>query len=295
MLIEVNNLTHVYATRTSLERKALADVSLKIQPGESVGIAGQTGSGKSTLVQHLAGLLEPTSGQVLLDGVVAHVRTSAAQSKRHHIGIAFQYPEEQFFKQTVFQEVAFGPRNLGLKGTRLEARVSSALKLVGLSPQAFLSRCPFALSGGEMRRVALASVLAMRPEVLILDEPTAGLDTRGRRDLLDHVATWREDTGHTLILISHDLGILPRVVDRVLLLCDGRIEGDGSTRTILGDPERLGAAGLKPPAPVALLQTLKRAGWPVRTDRLLAHEAAREIAAAHSLSRTSGEAVGKKQ
>jgi energy-coupling factor transport system ATP-binding protein len=198
MLIQVENLTHVYAPRTPFERVALRQVNLQIAAGQRVGILGPTGSGKSTLAQHLAGLLKPTAGRVLLDGVPAH---TAPRDHRLQVGIAFQYPEDQIFQQTVFREVAFGPRNLGLDETEVTARVRWALDMVGLDPE-MNQRMPFTLSGGEMRRVALAGILALRPQVLILDEPTAGQDPQSRRALLARILAWQQETGLTLIIIS---------------------------------------------------------------------------------------------
>ena len=286
MLIQVENLAHTYAPGTPLAHAALRGVSLQIAPGERVGIVGRTGSGKSTLVQHLAGLLKPTSGWVLLDGVAAHARSSAA--RRRKLALAFQYPEHQIFEHTVLREVAFGPRNLGLGKDEIAGRVSWALEMVGLDAEAMGARVPFTLSGGEMRRVALASALAMRPEVLILDEPTAGLDPQGRRELLGRVARWQEEIGLTLLLVSHDLDELARVVKRVVLLDGGQVAADGPVRQVLSDGDLLRAAGLDVPQPVALLQTLRDAGWDVRIDRLLPLEAAAEIVQARGMEAAVG-------
>jgi energy-coupling factor transport system ATP-binding protein len=280
MLIQVERLIHTYAPGTPLERMALRGVSVEISAGERVGILGPTGSGKSTLVQHVAGLLVPTTGRILLDGVAAHERTAAASARRRRVGLAFQYPEAQIFEQTVFREVAFGPRNLGLEESEIAARVRWALEVVGLDTTVMQERVPFTLSGGEMRRVALASILAMQPEVLILDEPTAGLDPRGRRGLLDRVQAWQEETGLTLILVSHSLEELARVVERVVVLEGGKVAADGPVRQVLSDAQLLRAAGLDVPQPVALLQALREAGWSVRTDRMLPEETAAEIARA---------------
>lgn len=283
MLIRVEDLAHTYAAGTPLERAALRGVNLKIRAGERVGILGPTGSGKSTLVQHLAGLLKPTAGRVWLDDVVAHGRGAAARAHRRRVGLAFQYPEDQVFEHTVFREVAFGPRNLELGETEVRARVRWALDMVGLEAAQVMERVPFTLSGGELRRVALAGVLAMRPEVLILDEPTAGLDPRGRRELLARVRAWQEETGMTLLLVSHDLGGLSRVVERAVVLAGGRVVADGPVRQVLSDAELLRVAGLDVPPTVALLRALRRAGWPVCTDRLLPEETAAEIAQARGL------------
>lgn len=282
MLIQVEDLSHVYAPGTPLERVALRRVNLKIDAGERIGILGPTGSGKSTLVQHLAGLLEPTAGRVWLNDVIAHERTAAARAQRRQVGLAFQYPEDQFFEPTVSREVAFGPRNLGLPEVEVAVRVRWALDVVGLDTT-MEKRTPFTLSGGEMRRVALAGVLALRPEVLILDEPTAGLDPRGRREVLDRVQTWQEETGLTLILVSHDLDLLARMTTRVVVLREGQVVADGPTRQILSDARSLRATGLDVAQPVALLQRLQEAGWEVRVDRLLPEEAADEIARARGL------------
>jgi energy-coupling factor transport system ATP-binding protein len=281
VLIQVEDLAHTYARGTPLAHAALRGVSLEIAPGERVGIVGRTGSGKSTLVQHLAGLLKPTAGRVLLDGVAAHARSSAA--RRRKIAIAFQYPEHQIFEHTVLREVAFGPRNLGLAKGEIAGRVSWALEMVGLDAEAMGARVPFTLSGGEMRRVALASALAMRPEVLILDEPTAGLDPQGRRELLSRVVRWQEEIGLTLVLVSHDLDELAHAVERVVLLDDGKVVANGPVRRVLSDGDLLRASGLDVPGAVALLQILRKAGWDVRTDRLLPQEAVPEIVQARGM------------
>ena len=276
MLIQVENLSHTYVPGTPLARVALHGVSLQVSAGERVGMVGRTGSGKSTLVQHIAGLLTPSEGQVLIDGVAVHERTTAARTARRRVGLAFQYPEDQIFEQTVFREVAFGPRNMGLNKAEIAERVRWALEMVRLDP-AMESRSPFTLSGGEMRRAALASILAMRPETLILDEPTAGLDPSGRRDLLARVRAWQVETGATLILVSHNLDELARVVERVIVLDRGKVVADGPTQQVLSDSVLLSASGLDVPQSVTLLRLLREAGWNVRTDRLLPEEAVEEI------------------
>ena len=286
MLIRAENLIHTYASGTPLERTALRGISLDVASGERVGIVGATGSGKSTLVRQLAGLLKPSAGQVWLNGVVAHGRTAKARDQRRRVGLAFQYPENQIFEQTVFREVAFGPRNLGLGDEEIVVRVRWALDLVGLELAGGVEeRVPFALSGGETRRLALASILAMRPEVLILDEPTAGLDPQGRKMLLARILAWQEGTNRTLVMVSHNLIELARAVERVVLLKEGRVVVDGPIRRVLSDSELLRSAGLDVPPPVALLLALRKADWDVRTDRLLPEEAACEIAQVRGLPR----------
>ena len=287
MLIQVEGLQYTYSPGTPLARTALQGIDLAIEPGERVGLLGPTGSGKSTLVQLLTGLIAPTAGRVLLDGVAAQARTADGRARRRRVGLAFQYPESQIFEQTVFREVACGPRNLGLSEAQVADRVRWAMEMVGLDPTALSGRVPFTLSGGEMRRVGLAGVLAMRPEVLILDEPTAGLDPQGRRELLDRVRTWQAKTGLTLILISHNLDDLARLAERVIVLAEGQVAADGPARQVLSDGRLLRAAGLAPPQPVALLEALQAAGWAVRADRLILEEAVLEIGQAWPTRRGS--------
>jgi energy-coupling factor transport system ATP-binding protein len=283
MLIQVEDLTHVYAPGTPFERVALRQVNLQIAAGERVGILGPTGSGKSTLAQHLAGLLKPTMGRVLLDGMPIH---SAPRDHRLQVGIAFQYPEDQIFEQTIFREVAFGPRNLGLDEAEVTARVRWALEMAGLDPEIMSQRMPFTLSGGEMRRVALAGILALRPRVLILDEPTAGQDPQSRRGLLARILAWQEETGLTLVIISHTLEELVlrpaeglgQAVERLVMLKEGQVVADGPTRHILNDVPLLNAIRLDVPEPVKLLRALRQRGRKVRTDLVSAAEAATEIA-----------------
>jgi energy-coupling factor transport system ATP-binding protein len=277
VLIQIEKLSYIYSPRTPLARTALDEVSLELRSGERVGIVGQTGSGKSTLAQQIAGLLAPTAGRVLLDGAAAHARTPAAYAQRRKIGLAFQHPEQQIFEQTVFKEVAFGPRNLGFAGAEVAKQVRWALEMVGLDPAAMAERVPFVLSGGEMRRVALAGILAMRPDVLILDEPTAGLDPRGRRELLERLSGWQAETGMTLILISHHLDEVARLTERVILLSHGQVVADGPTSRVLSDSQLLCSAGLSAPQSVALLEALRAAGWQVCTDRLLPEQVVAEI------------------
>jgi energy-coupling factor transport system ATP-binding protein len=294
MLIQVENLTHVYAPGTPFERAALRQVNLQIAAGERVGLLGPTGSGKSTLAQHLAGLLKPTAGRVLLDGVPVH---SAPRDHRLQVGIAFQYPEDQIFQQTVFREVAFGPRNLGLDEAEVTARVRWALEMAGLDPEAIGRRMPFTLSGGEMRRVALAGILALRPRVLILDEPTAGQDPQSRRGLLARILAWQEETGLTLVIISHaleELVLSPakglgQAVGRLVMLKEGQVVADGPTRHVLSDVPLLNAIGLDVPEHVKLLQALRQKGKKVRTDLVSAAEAATEIAHMWGLRMEDGE------
>ncbi|MDR5684022.1 MAG: energy-coupling factor transporter ATPase [Armatimonadota bacterium] len=279
-LLACENLSHVYFRGTPLESVALRDVTLAVRRGEFVGLVGPTGSGKSTLVQHFNGLLRPTAGRVLVDGADIHGPGVSLRQVRRKIGLLFQYPEHQLFEETVADDVAFGPRNLGLDPEEVERRVRDSLHLVGLDPDAFGKRSPFSLSGGEMRRVAIAGVLAMRPEVLILDEPTAGLDPVGRDEILERIAAFRAREATTVIFVSHSMDDVARLCDRVVVLHGGRVFLDAPTRTAFSQAERLREIGLDVPRAAALLLRLRSAGLPVRADRLTLEEACEEIASA---------------
>ncbi len=277
-LLACQELTHVYLAGTPLASVALEGVSLAIYRGESVGILGPTGSGKSTLVQLFAGLLRPTAGRVWVDGVDLTRRGVDLRRIRQRIGLVFQYPEHQLFEETVFEDVAFGPRNLGLGPEEVAERVEEALTLVGLPPERFKSRSPFSLSGGEMRRVAIAGVLAMRPEVLILDEPTAGLDPQGRRALLELVRKLQtERRDRTVLLVSHRMDDVARVCERVVVLHQGRVYLDASVREAFREVARLREIGLDVPRVTEVLLRLRASGLAVRTDRLTVEEACAEI------------------
>lgn len=272
-MIRCEHVTYVYGRGTPLAVPALTDVSLQISAGEVVGIIGATGSGKSTLIQHFNGLLRPTSGRVWLDDVDIHAPRVDRRRIRQQIGLLFQYPEQQLFEETVFADVAFGPRNLGLPADEVRARVHQALEQVGLPPDQVGPRSPFALSGGEMRRAAIAGVLAMDPRMLILDEPTAGLDPRARRDLLEHIRRLRRDQALTIVLVTHSMDAVAQLCERLLLLDRGRLVADGPTRTVFADPARLTALGLGLPQVTLLAHRLRERGLPVRPDVLTAEEA----------------------
>ena len=272
-MIRCERLTHVYGRGTPLATPALTDVSLTIDAGEVVGVIGATGSGKSTLVQHFNGLLRPTSGRVLLDGVDVNGRRTDRRRIRQQVGLLFQYPEQQLFEENVFADVAFGPRNLGLSEEEVRARVHQALEQVGLPPARFTSRSPFDLSGGEMRRAAIAGVLAMEPRMLILDEPTAGLDPQGRREILAHVGRLHSARGMTIVLITHSMDAVAQLCKRLVVLDGGRLVADGPTRAIFADPGSLAAIGLGVPQMTLLARRLRERGVPVRPDVLTVEEA----------------------
>jgi len=276
-MIRCEGLTHVYQRGTPLEMTALADVTLTISAGEVVGVIGATGSGKSTLVQHFNGLLRPTRGRVYLDDVDIHGREVDGRRVRQQVGLLFQYPEQQLFEDTVAADVAFGPRNLGLDEAEVQRRVGRALDQVGLPAARFGGRSPFALSGGEMRRAAIAGVLAMDPRMLILDEPTAGLDPQGRREILDHVERLHRERGLTIVLITHSMDAVARLCQRLIVMDRGRVAEDGPVRTVFADPARLGELGLGLPQVTLLARRLRERGLPVRADVLTVEEAREAI------------------
>jgi energy-coupling factor transport system ATP-binding protein len=272
-VIRCDGLTHVYQRGTPFETAAIDDVSLTIGAGEAVGIIGATGSGKSTLAQHFNALLRPTRGRVYLDDVDIHARAVDRRRVRQQIALLFQYPEHQLFEETVAADVAFGPRNLGLEEDEVKQRVDGALRLVELDPARFGARSPFTLSNGEMRRTAIAGLLAMRPRMLILDEPTAGLDPAGRREILGHVGRLRREAGLTLVLISHSMDAIASLCERVVVLNRGRVTADGPVRSVFADAPGLEALGLGVPQAAQCVHRLSQAGWAVRLDVLSVDEA----------------------
>ncbi|HPF18163.1 MAG: energy-coupling factor transporter ATPase [Bacillota bacterium] len=277
MRIEVKDLTHIYSEGMPFETVALQDVSFTVEPGTFVGLIGHTGSGKSTLIQHLNGLLKPMSGKVLADGVDVTEKSDISRSLRRKIGLVFQYPEYQLFEETVLKDVCFGPKNLGLSQEICEERAMHALRLVGLDAEDVRDRSPFGLSGGEKRRVAIAGVLAMDPEVLILDEPTAGLDPKGHNDILNMIQSIRQARDLTIILVSHNMDDVARLADRVLVMENGTLVMEGPPRSIFIREEQLRQLGLSLPSATVLMQLLAGKGYPVRTDVLTAAEAEEEI------------------
>ncbi|HXF81403.1 MAG TPA: energy-coupling factor transporter ATPase, partial [bacterium] len=264
---------HIYLRGTPMETEALRDVTLHIEEGEFVAILGPTGSGKSTLVQHFNALLRPTSGTVRVAGIDLTDPRADRRAVRRQVGLLFQYPEHQLFEETVFEDVAFGPRNLGLPADEVRERVEDALRAVGLDPAVFGPRSPFSLSGGEMRRVAAAGVLAMAPRVLVLDEPAAGLDPRGKAELLALFQRLHADRGLTVVLITHSMDEAAAFARRVLVLDRGRLVMDGPTREIFTRAEALQALGLGLPLVTDLVRRLRARGLPVREDVLTVEEA----------------------
>jgi len=275
--VALERVTYVYQAGAPWAVTALDDVSLAIDDGEAVGLIGPTGSGKSTLVQHLAGLLKPTSGRVLLDGQDLWAAGVDRRTLRLRIGLVFQYPEHQLFEETVRADVAYGPRNLGLPADEVDRRVARALSRVGLG-DAILDRSPFELSGGQMRRVAIAGVLAMEPRVLILDEPTAGLDPRGREEIMHFIRELHRRDGLTVIMVSHQMEEVARLARRVVVMDGGRVLLDGDVRSVYTHVEELERLHLEAPLPTRLAARLADRGWPIARDLLDAEAVAEAVA-----------------
>ena len=263
--LEVRSLTHRYGAKHMPQVTAVKDVSLRVQAGELLGVIGHTGSGKSTLIQHFNGLLTPTSGEVLLDGENIFRDKQATREARFRVGLCFQYPEYQLFEETVYKDIAFGPRNMQLPQDEIDRRVRRAAQFVEL-PDALLEKSPFDLSGGEKRRAAIAGVLAMEPEILVLDEPTAGLDPKGRETILSLVADYRRQTGSTVILVSHSMEDIARLATKALVMNRGEVALYGTVDEVFSQGERLVAMGLDVPAVTRIFLSLRERGLPVRTD-----------------------------
>ena len=263
MSIEIKNISFTYMKGTAFERKALNEVSLTIPEGKFIAIAGHTGSGKSTLVQQFNGLISPDEGSVLVDGIDINKKGEASLSARHRVGMVFQYPESQLFDETVYDDIAFGPKNLGIEGEALEQCIKKSMELVQLDFDKYKGKSPFQLSGGQMRRVAIAGVLAMNPKYLVLDEPTAGLDPRSREAILKKFDELNKKNGTTIILISHNMEDIARLADEVIVMDSGKVLATGAPEDIFMKDDILEKAGLEAPAMVSLLKELREQGLDV--------------------------------
>ena len=264
-ILEIQNLSHVYSADTPFERAALRDVSLSIQRGEFVGLIGHTGSGKSTLIQHFNGLLKPTSGRVLFDGEDIWKDVKFTREIRFKVGLVFQYPEHQLFEETVYQDISFGPKNMGLSEEEIRARVERAAQFVGIT-DAELQKSPFDLSGGQKRRAAIAGVIAMEPDVLILDEPTAGLDPCGRESILQNIRDYQAAQHAAVVMVSHSMEEIASNVDRLLVMNHGQNVMNGTPAEVFSHAEELVEMGLAIPKMTQLFLALKRRGVPVDTS-----------------------------
>ena len=276
MSIKINHLTYIYNMGTIFEKKALDDVTIEIQKGEFVGLIGHTGSGKSTLIQHLDGTISPTIGEIILDGENIHKDKTKLKQVRQRIGLAFQYPEHQLFEMTVYKDVAFGPNNMKLSEEEVDKRVKEALQTVGL-PETVYEKSPFELSGGQKRRVAIAGVLAMNPEVLILDEPTAGLDPKGRDEILYAIKQLHKQRGITVVLVSHSMEDVAKLVDRLIVMHRGKVAMTGTPREVFAHAEQLEEMGLAIPQISYVLRQLRKKGYCLPEDIYTVEEAVKAL------------------
>ena len=275
-ILETQQLSYVYGEGTPFEKTAVKNVNLTIHKGEFIGVIGHTGSGKSTFVQQLNGLLRPSSGKVLLDGKDIWEEPKKIRDIRFRVGMVFQYPEHQLFEETVYKDISFGPRNMGVREAELYRRVRSAAAFVGLKEE-LLQASPFEISGGEKRRAAIAGVIAMDPDILILDEPTAGLDPRGRDVLLAQILNYHKQRGNTVLLVSHSMEDIARIADRVLVMNNGSVAMFDTTRAVFARGEELEEMGLRVPQITKIMRNLQKAGWPVNPGVLTVDQGVREM------------------
>lgn len=276
MSIALEHVNYIYSPGTAYEKRALNDISLEIGQGQFVGIIGHTGSGKSTLIQHLNGLMKATSGDILYDGQSIYAEGYDMRKLRSQVGLVFQYPEHQLFEVDVISDVCFGPKNQGLSEEESEKNAREALELVGF-PEKYYKQSPFELSGGQKRRVAIAGVLAMKPKVLILDEPTAGLDPKGRDEILDQIAKLHKETGMTVVLVSHSMEDVARYVDRIIVMNKGEKMLDSTPKEVFRHYKELEEVGLAAPQVTYVIHDLKDRGFDVSPDATTIEEAADEI------------------
>ena len=272
-LIEINNLTHIYSEGLPFEKKAVDDISLKVEENEFIGLIGHTGSGKSTFIQHLNGLLKPSSGEIIIDGTRVDKSGANLTDLRKKVGLVFQYPEYQLFEETIERDIAFGPKNLDISEEEVQDRVKSSMESVGLDYETYKDKSPFELSGGLKRRVAIAGVLAMEPKVLILDEPTAGLDPRGRDEILSEIKSIHEKRKITVILVSHSMEDVAKIAERIVVLDKGKVFLDGEPRDIFREEDKLLGVGLGIPQITSLMRTLKKKGLDINEDAITVEEA----------------------
>ncbi len=275
-VLKTENLTHYYTNGMSGEVAAIKNINIEISKGELIGIIGHTGSGKSTLLQHFNGLLKPDEGKVMLDGEDIWVSKESIRAARFKVGLCFQYPEYQLFEETVYKDISFGPKNMGLDGDEIDRRVRRAAAFVGLRDE-YLEKSPFDLSGGEKRRVAIAGVMAMEPEVLILDEPTAGLDPQGREKILALVKDYRDKTGSTVIIVSHSMEDIARIADRVLVLNHSEVAMFGTVAEVYSHSQELSDMGLSVPQITKIFSALRAKGFDVSDAVFTVEQGATEI------------------
>ena len=277
MSIKIENLTHIYMPKTPFEKKALDDINLVIEDGEFLALIGHTGSGKSTLIQHLNGLLEPSSGRILVDNIDITNKETKLTDIRKKIGLVFQYSEYQLFEETIEKDIAFGPNNLGLSEEEVSDRVKRAMEMVGLDYESYKDVSPFDLSGGQKRRVAIAGVIAMEPKVLILDEPTAGLDPKGRDDILEQIKTLHEKYKMTIVLVSHSMEDVGKLAERIVVMNKGKIALMGKPAEIFKEVETLESIGLAVPQVTYLMRALREKGFNVSDEVFTVEQGSKEL------------------
>ena len=277
MSIKIENLTHVYMPKTPFEKKALDNVNLVIEDGEFLALIGHTGSGKSTLIQHLNGLLEPTSGRILVDDIDLTNKETKLTDIRKKIGLVFQYPEYQLFEETIEKDIAFGPNNLGLSKEVVSERVKKSMEMVGLDYETYKDVSPFDLSGGQKRRVAIAGVIAMEPKVLILDEPTAGLDPKGRDDILEQIKILHEKYKMTIVLVSHSMEDVGKLAEKIIVMNKGKVALMGKPSEIFKEVEILEEIGLAVPQVTYLMRALKEKGFNVSDEVFTVEDGSKEL------------------
>ncbi|MHC6178407.1 energy-coupling factor transporter ATPase [Clostridium sp. JNZ X4-2] len=277
MSIKIENLTHVYMKGSPFEKKALDNVSIEIKEGEFVALIGHTGSGKSTLIQHINGLLKPSSGKIIIDDVDITEKKINLNFIRKKVGLVFQYPEYQLFEETVEKDIAFGPKNLGLSNGDINKRVERAMNMVGLEYEEYKDKSPFELSGGQKRRVAIAGVVAMEPRVLILDEPTAGLDPKGRDDILGEIKDLHNEYNMTIILVSHSMEDVAKLADRIIVMNRGKCILDGSPTKVFNEVDTLESVGLAVPQVTYMVKKLRQKGINISKDVFTVEQAKEEL------------------
>lgn len=289
MSIKIENLTHVYMPKSPFEKVALDNVSLDIKDGEFIALIGHTGSGKSTLIQHFNGLLEPTSGKIIVDGIDITSKDAKLTDIRKKVGLVFQYPEYQLFEETISKDIAFGPKNLGLSEEKVNLRVIKSMEMVGLDYEKYKDKSPFDLSGGQKRRVAIAGVVAMQPTTLILDEPTAGLDPKGRDDILAQISKLHKDYNMTIIIVSHSMEDVAKIAERIIVMNHGKVTLQGRPVEVFKQVDLLEEIGLGVPQVTYLVKKLREKGLDISDNIFTIEEAKKELLSILKVNKSKGE------
>jgi len=289
MSIKIENLTHIYMPKSPFEKIALDNVSINIEDGEFIALIGHTGSGKSTLIQHFNGLLEATSGKIIVDGLDITDKKAKLTNIRKKVGLVFQYPEYQLFEETIAKDIEFGPRNLGLSDEEIHDRVVKSMEMVGLDYDTYKDKSPFDLSGGQKRRVAIAGVVAMQPTTLILDEPTAGLDPKGRDDILEQIIKLHKDYKMTIVIVSHSMEDVAKFAERIIVMNDGKVELQGTPAEVFKEVDTLEKIGLGVPQVTYLVRELRKKGFDISDNVFTIEEAKKELLSILNTNKVKGE------